>query len=75
MTELSVRHLQPFAQSAAPSRPTAIDRAAKRVRAATWQHDLMIVAAFCAIGLVLTFAVLAQVPDLSASIGQISLVP
>ena len=75
MTEISVRHLQPFVNPALPSHPTAMERAAKRLRATRGQRDLMIVAAFCAIGLVLTFAVLSQMPDLSDAVGQITLVP
>lgn len=75
MTELSVRHLQPFANTAMPSHSRKMDRALNRLGAAFGPRDLMLVAAFCAIGIALTFAVLARVPELSDAIGQIALVP
>ncbi len=38
-------------------------------------RDLIVVVAFCAIGLILTFGILAQMPDFSATTGEISLIP
>jgi hypothetical protein len=75
MTEISVRHLQPFARSAVPAVSPVMNRVAKRLGMASWQRELIVVAAFCAIGLMVSFAVLAQVPGWSEAIGQISLVP
>lgn len=72
MTELS---LQPFAKISVPFQPKTMDRSSNRFSAASGRRDLMIVAAFCAIGLVLSFAVWAQMPDFSDVIGQINLVP
>jgi hypothetical protein len=71
---LSVRDLPPLEQSTAPPPATATKKRMNQ-QAATVQHDLIIVVGFCLIGLLLTFAALAKVPDFSPAIGEISLVP
>jgi hypothetical protein len=44
-------------------------------RAIGRQRDLVVVAAFCAIGLMVSFAVFAQLPDMTPAFAAINLVP
>lgn len=80
MTQISsFRELQPFATSAS-SRPTPTgnkiaDWVRSTVRRRDLIRDLIAVVGVCAIGLLLTFAMLTQHQDLSAANGEISLVP
>jgi hypothetical protein len=87
MTELSaVRHLQPLERSASLRPASAETQTGDKATGAStgllrWlsarehQRDLIAVAAFCLIGLLLTFAVIAAVPDAMPSAGDISFVP
>ncbi len=62
MTELSsVRNFEPLEKSA-PSRPTTTGPV-RWLHAKVTQRDLVIVVAFCLIGLLLTLAVMVKVPD------------
>jgi hypothetical protein len=78
MSELSaVRNLQPLEKSA-PSRQGKTGSATGLVRwlrAKGPQRDLIVVVAFCALGLLLTFAVIGAVPETIPAAGDISFVP
>jgi hypothetical protein len=62
----SVRPLQPLVMSNASPGVTVMTRIANWFRIASSQRDLIAVVGFCAIGLVITFAVIAHLPDFSA---------
>jgi hypothetical protein len=76
MTEsLSVHRLQPLIMSNASRGGTLFSRIANFFRTASKQRDLVVVVGFCAIGLILTLALAAQLPDFSAAMVDISLIP
>jgi hypothetical protein len=78
MTELSAaRNLQPLEKSA-PSRQAKKGNATgivRRLLAKDPQRDLIVVVAFCLLGLLLTFAFLFAVPDTIPAAGDISFIP
>jgi hypothetical protein len=74
MTELSsVRNLQPLKESS-PMRQ-ATTGVMRWLRAKVTRNDLVIVVAFCLIGLLLTLAATVNVPDFAPATGEIILVP
>jgi hypothetical protein len=81
MTELSaVRQLQPLERSAPSRQPKTGVKTGAITGMVRWlrrdrQRDLIAVIAFCLIGLLLTFAVIAAVPDSMPAAGDISFVP
>lgn len=73
MTGLSsVRSLQPSAKTGPSRQATTVNGVAGWLRWANERRDLVAVVGFCAIGLILTFAVLAGMPNFFATIGEIS---
>jgi hypothetical protein len=74
MSQLSTfRQLQRFENPTQPHHMTAENGVMNWLRTNIKQRDLIVVVGFCAIGLMLTFAVMAQVPDFPT--GEITLLP
>jgi hypothetical protein len=67
--------IKPLAISSPPQEASMGDMVGGWRRTAAKHRDLILVVAFCTIGLVVTFAAIAQMPDFSDAIAQISLVP
>jgi hypothetical protein len=71
--------IRPLAISSPPREASVGEMIAGWLRTAGKQaakhRDLILVVAFCAIGLTVTIAAMVQMPDFSDAIAQISLVP
>jgi hypothetical protein len=67
--------IRPITISSPPRQASVGDMVAGWRQTAAKHRDLILVVAFCAIGLIVTFAAIAEMPDFSDAIAQISLVP
>jgi hypothetical protein len=67
--------IRPLAISNPPRETSMGDIFASLRQTAAKHRDLILVVAFCAVGLIVTFAALEEMPDFSDAIAQISLVP
>jgi hypothetical protein len=67
----SSQKLQPFAMSGSSGQALAAYQGSNRVLATIGPSDLMAVIGFCAIGLLLTFATMARLPEFAAAIAQV----
>lgn len=75
MTQLASIDLQPLMGSSAPRYATRGSETANRFLAKFSQRDVVAIVVFCAIGLIVTFGVLTQVPDALVTVGEITLIP
>jgi hypothetical protein len=71
----SANQMQRFEASDSPAHAAIADRMANWLFAMISRRDLVAVAGFCAVGLILTLAAMAWLPDFAAAMAQIGAVP
>jgi len=75
MTQLTSIDFQPLVGSSAPRFTQSGSKTAGGFLTKFSERNLIAVVAFCAIGLIVTFGILTQVPDFPVTMGEISLIP